>query len=148
MQFERELASERVRDKVAASRKKGKWTGGSVPLGYDAKTKKLVINKAEAETVRTVFGLYLELKSFGRLVAELDRRKIVTKRRNTAIARAHMWLDQLSNGRHASIEELAAAVNYNPKVIRQGLRLAFLAPHLTEAAATGGTPLSFNRSLK
>ena len=60
-QFERELASERVRDKVAASRKKGKWTGGTVPLGYDAKDKKLVINKSEAQTVRTIFQLYLEL---------------------------------------------------------------------------------------
>jgi DNA invertase Pin-like site-specific DNA recombinase len=86
-QFERELASERVRDKVAASRKKGKWTGGTVPLGYDAKDKKLVINKAEAETVRTIFRLYLELKSFGKLVAELDRRKIVTKRRDTKVAK-------------------------------------------------------------
>jgi site-specific DNA recombinase len=86
-QFERELASERVRDKVAASRKKGKWTGGTVPLGYDSKDKKLVINKTEAETVRTIFRLYLELKSFGKLVAELDRRKIVTKRRNTKVAK-------------------------------------------------------------
>jgi site-specific DNA recombinase len=86
-QFERELASERVRDKVAASRKKGKWTGGTVPLGYDAKDKKLVISKAEAETVRTIFRLYLELKSFGKLVAELDRRKIVTKRRETRVAK-------------------------------------------------------------
>jgi site-specific DNA recombinase len=86
-QFERELASERVRDKVAASRKKGKWTGGTVPLGYDAKDKKLIINKAEAETVRSIFRLYLELKSFGKLVAELDRRKIVTKRRNTKVAK-------------------------------------------------------------
>ena len=86
-QFERELASERVRDKVAASRKKGKWTGGSVPLGYDAKNKKLVVNKGEAETVRTIFRLYLDLKSFGRLVAELDRRKIVTKRRKTKVAK-------------------------------------------------------------
>jgi site-specific DNA recombinase len=86
-QFERELASERVRDKVAASRKKGKWTGGTVPLGYDARDKKLVINKAEAETVRTIFRLYLELKSFGKLVAELDRRKIVTKRRDTKVTK-------------------------------------------------------------
>ena len=84
-QFERELASERVRDKVAASRKKGKWTGGSVPLGFVAKDKKLIINKAEAETVRTIFQLYLELKSSGKLIAELDRRKIVTKRRNTKV---------------------------------------------------------------
>jgi site-specific DNA recombinase len=86
-QFERELASERVRDKVAASRKKGKWTGGTVPLGYDAKDKKLIINKTEAETVRTIFRLYLELKSFGKLVAELDRRKIVTKRRDTKVTK-------------------------------------------------------------
>jgi site-specific DNA recombinase len=86
-QFERELSSERVRDKVAASRRKGKWTGGTVPLGYEARDKKLVINKAEAETVRTIFRLYIELKSFGRLVAELDRRGIVTKRRDTKVAK-------------------------------------------------------------
>jgi site-specific DNA recombinase len=86
-QFERELASERVRDKVAASRKKGKWTGGTVPLGYEARDKKLVINKGEAQTVRTIFQLYLELRSFGKLVAELDRRGIVTKRRNTKVAK-------------------------------------------------------------
>ena len=86
-QFERELASERVKDKVAASRKKGKWTGGTVPLGYDAKDKKLVVNTAEAETVRTIFRRYLELKSFSRLVADLDQRGIVTKRRNTKVAK-------------------------------------------------------------
>lgn len=86
-QFERELSAERVRDKVAASRRKGKWTGGTVPLGYDSKDKKLVVNKAEAETVRTIFGLYLQLGSFSKLVAELDRRKIVTKRRNTKVAK-------------------------------------------------------------
>src|SRR6201985_2690203 len=81
-QFERELASERVRDKVAASRKKGKWTGGTTPLGYDAKDRKLVINKAEAETVRYIFSRYLETKSFGTLVEDLDKKGIVTKRRN------------------------------------------------------------------
>jgi site-specific DNA recombinase len=86
-QFERELSSERVRDKIAASRRKGKWTGGTVPLGYEAKDKKLVISKTEAETVRTIFRLYLELKSFGKLVAELDRRGIVTKRRDTKVAK-------------------------------------------------------------
>jgi site-specific DNA recombinase len=82
-QFERELSSERVRDKVAASRRKGKWTGGTVPLGYDARDKKLVINKVEAETVRHIFGRYLELQSFGKLVEDLDAKGIVTKRRNT-----------------------------------------------------------------
>jgi site-specific DNA recombinase len=84
-QFERELSSERVRDKIAASRRKGKWTGGTVPLGYDAKDKKLVINKAEAETVRIIFRRYLELRSFSKLVADLDRRGIVTKRRTTRV---------------------------------------------------------------
>src|ERR1700722_14577259 len=86
-QFERELSSERVRDKIAASRRKGKWTGGTVPLGYVAKDKKLVVNKAEAEVVRTIFRRYLELQSFSKLVADLDRRGIVTKRRNTKVAK-------------------------------------------------------------
>ena len=86
-QFERELSSERVRDKIAASRRKGKWTGGTVPLGYDGKDKKLVVNNSEAETVRAIFRLYLELKSFSKLVAELDRRGIVTKQRNTKVAK-------------------------------------------------------------
>src|SRR3954453_1698331 len=86
-QFERELSAERVRDKGAASRRKGKWTGGTVPLGYTTKDKKLIINKSEAETVRSIFKLYLELGSFSKLVAELDRRKIVTKRRRTKVAK-------------------------------------------------------------
>src|ERR1700676_3518722 len=84
-QFERELSSERVRDKVAASRRKGKWTGGTVPLGYDAQDKKLVINKVEAETVRHIFKRYLELQSFGKLVEDLDNKSIVTKCRNTKV---------------------------------------------------------------
>src|SRR4030081_3118787 len=84
-QFEGELSSERVRDKVAASRRKGKWRGGTVPLGYDAKDKKLVINKIEAETVRYIFKRYLELQSFGKLVQDLDKMGVVTKRRNTKV---------------------------------------------------------------
>src|SRR5271169_1854517 len=79
-QFERELASERVRDKVAASRRKGKWTGGGVPLGYDAIDKKLVVNPIEAETVRTIFKLYLELKTMRRLKDHLDSWGVVGKR--------------------------------------------------------------------
>jgi site-specific DNA recombinase len=86
-QFERELSSERVRDKIAASRRKGKWTGGTVPLGYESRDKKLIIDKAEAETVRTIFRRYLELGSFSKLVTDLDQRGIVTKRRNTKLAK-------------------------------------------------------------
>lgn len=80
-QFERELSSERVRDKVAASRKKGKWTGGSVPLGYDSLDKKLVINDVEAKNVRMIFSRYLVLKSFQALIGELDEKGIITKTR-------------------------------------------------------------------
>ena len=86
-QFERELSSERVRDKVAASRKRGKWTGGSVPLGYDAKDKKLVVNQPEAETVRHIYQRYLVLKCLRRLIADLDEKGIVSKQRTSPSGR-------------------------------------------------------------
>ena len=62
-QFEREVIGERVRDKIAASKRKGLWVGGPVPLGYRCLDKKLEIVPEEAETVRTIFSLYLELGS-------------------------------------------------------------------------------------
>lgn len=62
-QFERELGAERVRDKIAASKKKGMWTGGPAPLGYDIKEKKLIINPEEAEVVKFIFDDYLKTKS-------------------------------------------------------------------------------------
>ena len=80
-QFERELIGERVRDKVAASKKKGMWMGGTVPLGYDAKDRKLVINKADARTVVDIYRRYLRLKSVRLLVKELDDAGIRSKRR-------------------------------------------------------------------
>lgn len=83
-EFERELASERVRDKVAASRRKGKWTGGSVPLGYDTKDKRLVVNAAEAKKVRLIFERYLARKSFRKVTDELNAEGIVTKLRPVA----------------------------------------------------------------
>jgi len=78
-QFEREVTGERIRDKFAASKKRGMWMGGNVPLGYDIKDRKLVINKSEAETVRTIFRLYAELGAVRRVKAELDRLKLLTK---------------------------------------------------------------------
>jgi site-specific DNA recombinase len=78
-QFEREVIGERVRDKIAASKRKGLWVGGPVPLGYRCLDKKLEIVAEEAETVRTIFSLYLELGSMGALIAELDRRGVRTK---------------------------------------------------------------------
>src|SRR6201987_450274 len=78
-QFEREVIGERVRDKIAASKRKRLWVGGPVPLGYRCIDKKLEIMPEEAEAVRTIFALYLELGSMGALLAELDRRGIRTK---------------------------------------------------------------------
>jgi site-specific DNA recombinase len=80
-QFEREVTGERIRDKVAASKRKGIWMGGIVPLGYDAKDRQLVINVAEAETVRTIFKEYLRLGSVFDLQEELARRGIRSKQR-------------------------------------------------------------------
>ena len=80
-QFERELIGERVRDKIAASKKKGMWMGGTVPLGYDVKDRKLVVNKAEARTVVDIYRRYLRLKSVRALQAELDAAGIRSKRR-------------------------------------------------------------------
>src|SRR5216117_3709380 len=62
-QFEREVTGERIRDKIAASKKKGMWMGGLPSLGYDVKDRKLIVNKTEAETVRYIFRRYTELKS-------------------------------------------------------------------------------------
>ncbi len=77
-QFEREIIGERIRDKIAASRQKGKWTGGTPILGYDVDrsngSPRLVVNAAEASRVRQVFDLYLELGSLVPVAAELDRR--------------------------------------------------------------------------
>jgi DNA invertase Pin-like site-specific DNA recombinase len=80
-QFEREVTGERIRDKVAASKKKGLWMGGPVPLGYRAEGKKLVIDEEDAEVVRTLFGRYLELESLTALMQDLSARGLVTKER-------------------------------------------------------------------
>lgn len=78
-QFEREVASERIRDKIAASRRKGMWMGGTVPLGYEVKDRALVVNEADAARVREIFEAYVRLGSVADLSAELDREGIVTK---------------------------------------------------------------------
>jgi site-specific DNA recombinase len=79
-QFEREVIGERVRDKIAASKAKGLWVGGSIPLGYASINKKLVVVAKEAETVRLIFRRYLELKSIRDLAEDLDRQGIRTRR--------------------------------------------------------------------
>lgn len=79
-QFEREVASERVRDKIRASKAKGLWMGGNPPLGYDIKDKKLVINEAEAQQVKQLFEKYLELQSVKRLVQYAEAQGIYSKK--------------------------------------------------------------------
>ena len=79
-QFEREVIGERVRDKIAASKAKGIWVGGSVPLGYASVNKKLVVVPEEADTVRLIFRRYLQLGSLRDLVEDLGRKGIRTRR--------------------------------------------------------------------
>jgi DNA invertase Pin-like site-specific DNA recombinase len=80
-QFEREVTGERIRDKIAASKKKGIWMGGNPPLGYDVDTRKLVVNQAEAKTVRLIFRRYLELGCVRLLCADLMAQGVVSKHR-------------------------------------------------------------------
>ena len=88
-QFEREVTGERIRDKIAASKKKGMWMGGYPPLGYDVKDRKLVVNEAEAETVRYIFRRYQELGSVRLLKEHLDAAGIVSKRRTAQDGRLY-----------------------------------------------------------
>ena len=80
-QFERELAGERIRDKFAASRAKGMWMGGTIPLGYDVKDRKLVINADEAARVRLIFQRYLALGCVSQLRDDLQQCGVLSKQR-------------------------------------------------------------------
>ena len=115
-QFEREIAGERIRDKIAASKKKGMWMGGNVPLGYDVKDRKLIVNEPEASTVRLIFRRYAELGSVALLRAELDRLGIVSKRREGAGGR-------LAGGQHFSRGALYLMLQnriYRGEIVHQG----------------------------
>jgi site-specific DNA recombinase len=87
-QFEREVTGERIRDKIAASKQKGMWMGGWVPIGYDRKDRTLTINETEAVTVRTIFDLFLRLKNVQTVQAELLRLNFTTKPYETPRGRA------------------------------------------------------------
>ena len=81
-QFEREVTSERIRDKIAASKRKGLWVGGPLPLGYDIKDGRITVVEHEAEQVRLIFRRYLELSGVNALVRDLKERNIRTKTRD------------------------------------------------------------------
>lgn len=79
-QFEREVTGERIRDKIAASKKKGLWMGGTPPLGYDVRDRKLVVDEAEAERVRHIFRRYVQLGTVVKLMVALEAEGHRTKR--------------------------------------------------------------------
>jgi DNA invertase Pin-like site-specific DNA recombinase len=83
-QFEREVTGERIRDKIAASKRKGMWMGGTIPLGYDLKERKLIVNSEEAELIVRLFNLYLELGCVSKLKTRLDQEGIKSKERTSA----------------------------------------------------------------
>ena len=89
-QFEREVIGERIRDKVAASRKRGIWMGGYVPLGYDVLDRKLVVNDAEAASVRRIFERFVELGSATVLAREL-RRDGFRNKQGTLIDKGYLY---------------------------------------------------------
>jgi len=86
-QFEREVTGERIRDKIAASKRKGMWMGGNPPLGYDVKDRRLIVNRSEARLVRVLFQRYLELGCVPKLKLWLDREGLRSKVRKTAAGR-------------------------------------------------------------
>jgi len=83
-QFEREITGERIRDKIAASKKKGMWMGGNVPMGYGVRDRQLIVNESEAATIRNIFELYLEERTLPRLLGRLHREGIRTAVRQSA----------------------------------------------------------------
>ena len=83
-QFEREVTAERIRDKIAASKRRGLWMGGSVPLGYDADGRSLKINDREATTIRALYDLYEERGTVREVKAAADQQGLRTRKRSTA----------------------------------------------------------------
>jgi DNA invertase Pin-like site-specific DNA recombinase len=98
-QFEREVTGERIRDKIAASKKKGLWMGGFVPSGYRAKDRTLVVDPKEADTIRMIFRRYLELGSVHKLEAELEKRDLRT-RGFVAQGSSNVWGDRPYSSGH------------------------------------------------
>jgi hypothetical protein len=88
-QFEREITGERIRDKIAASKQKGMWMGGTIPLGYDCVDRRLVVNQLEARTVRQIFRTYLRLGCVRKLRDFLDRKKMWSKVRKCSTGKIH-----------------------------------------------------------
>ncbi len=99
-QFEREVIGERIRDKIAASKRKGMWMGGCPPLGYDVKERQLIINEKEVDTVRYIFDCYLDFKTIPRLVEHLTMKGIKSKAWVSVTGREHKGQPYGQGGLH------------------------------------------------
>jgi site-specific DNA recombinase len=108
-QFEREVIGERIRDKFAASRKKGMWMGGFVPLGYDVKDRKLVVNNVEAATVRMIFERFIKIGSATELVRKL-RAENVRGKQGKVVDKGYVY--KLLNNRTYIGEAVHKGVSY------------------------------------
>ncbi len=126
-QFEREVTGERIRDKIAASKRKGMWMGGTIPLGYDVKERKLIVNSEEAKFVNRLFQLYLDFGCVRKLKRQLDQEGVTTKLRTSGVGNRsggasysrgalykilqnRMYLGEIHHREHSYIGEHAAIV--------------------------------------
>lgn len=116
VQFEREVGAERIRDKIAASRQKGMWMGGTVPIGYDVQNKKLIINQQEADMVRLIFDKYCQCKS------EREVCQFINKAGYRAKERKYRTSDEVKSRlfTHAKISYLLRNPLYKGKVVHKG----------------------------
>jgi site-specific DNA recombinase len=129
-QFEREVTGERIRDKIAASKQKGMWMGGWVPIGYDRKDRTLTISETEAVTVRTIFDLFLKLKNVQRVQTELVRLNLTTKPYATPRGRA---VGGLSFAR-GHLYKILSNPLYIGEIEHRGVRYPGQHPPLVDAA--------------
>jgi len=129
-QFEREVTGERIRDKIAASKQKGMWMGGWVPIGYDRKDRTLTINETEAVTVRTIFDMFLKLKNVQRVQTELVRLNLRTKPYAKPRGRA---IGGLSFAR-GHIYKILSNPLYMGEIEHRGVRYPGLHPPLIDGA--------------
>jgi hypothetical protein len=141
-QFEREVTGERIRDKVAASKKKGMWLGGYCSLGYDLRDHQLVINPREAKPVRYLYKRYLELVAMRLVIGG----EVSTPKTDwtllKAVASGHKWFNQLISGRAFFARNIAAREGVSERFVRRLIPLAFLSPTIVEAIAEGRQPVS------
>ena len=136
-QFEREVTAERIRDKVAASKRKGLWMGGRVPLGYEKDERTLRINEAEAETVRTLYALYRKHETLRQVKAEADRLRLRTKQRFAADGTRTGGLPFRRGHLHCLLTNpLYAGRIRHQRRVYEGQHPSIIAPELWDAVQT------------